>query len=395
MTRCDQWLKNFYGTMSFEDYTLLDRAARILECNSGGLATNEKTPWAPLRGIKPSSLYYFPGVWNWDSAFHAMAVQKWDPELARDQIRIFMKLQEENGKYPDVWWYKGSVFDGGSKPPVLPWAADIIEKQHSDKNFLASAYESFVKNEAFWMKCRGGEKYGLFFYDGDSENPEEKLLWGGWESGWDNSPRWDNGVSCLFAIDLNCYMVIFYRSLAHMAELLRKNTEAIHWEKQAESLVQKIESVFWNEALGCYVDYNYCNEALSNVITPASFMPLFIGTASQKRAAKMVEIARKHMMPGWPSVAYTDKAYDPTGYWRGRTWLNIAYFALKGLKQYGYNDIADAGRDTLLSWIRRDPGTIYENYNSQNGMPAGNPQFGWSAAFTIKFLLDWDLACPE
>ena len=389
-SRCDHWLEPYYARLPFRDYTLLDRAARTLERNSGGLRINVNYPWAPLRGIMPSD-QYFPGVWNWDSAFHAMGVVKWDVELAKDQIRIFQKIQQDDGMFPDVWWFKdGSIFSGGSKPPVLPWAAWIIEEHSSDLEFLASAYQSFVRNEEFWMKKRGGETHGLFFYDGNSCDPAERQKFAGWESGWDDSPRWDSGVRNIFAIDLNCYMVIFYRNLKQIAEKLNLPKEAKVWQHKADLLTARIERSLWCEDEECYLDYDYEKDTFVRTITPASFMPLFIASASPERAEKMERIARAHLTPGWPSVSYLDPAYDPVGYWRGRTWLNIAYFALKGLKQYGFHAISDEGRATLLSWVSRDPGAIYENYNSQNGLPVGAPNFGWSSTFVIKFLLEWE-----
>ena len=390
MNRCDQWLEQYYGKLSFADYALLDRAARTLEENSTGHPTYEKFPWEPeLRGIKPSN-NYFGGVWNWDAAFHAMAVRRWDPELARDQIRLHLKIQRPDGKFPDVWRIDGSIFDGGSKPPVLPWAAWEIEAQEHDAKFLEAAYAGFVKNERFWMEKRGGAADGLCHYDGDSADPEERKLWGGWESGWDNSPRWDAGVTRVQPVDLNCYLVVFYRALAAMARRLGKGAETAAWKEKAETLAGRVEETFWDDARGCYYDFDRENRRFCDTVSPAAFMPLFIGTAAPERAARMAEVAQTHFAPGWPSVSYRDPAFEPTGYWRGRTWLNIAYFALKGLKDYGFTEIAEQGRDTLMSWVRRLPGSIYENYNPETGAPVGAPHFGWSSAFVIKFILDWD-----
>ena len=117
-------------------------------------------------------------------------------------------------------------------------------------------------------------------------------------------------------------------------------------------------------------------------------MPLFIGTASSARAASMARHA-KRMEPGWPSVSYDHPEYKPTIYWRGRTWLNVAYFALKGLKFYGYDELADEGRETILGWVDAYKGSIHENYDSMTGEPLGAKDFSWSAVFVLKFLHDW------
>ena len=85
---CEAFLRRYYGKMSHDDYSLLDRAVRTFEWNALGKTCQQKIyvndpPWAPLRAVNPSSAW-FKGVWNWDSAFVMMATRRWDPELARD-----------------------------------------------------------------------------------------------------------------------------------------------------------------------------------------------------------------------------------------------------------------------------------------------------------------------
>ena len=381
-TPCDAWLSQFYGKMPFEDYLLLDRAARTLE---GNVAKGNK-PWSPLRGIRPSCII-FPGVWNWDSAFHALGVSRWNPELARDQIRIFCHFQQPSGLFPDVLFEDGRIINRYGKPPILPWAAAILEQRSPNPDFRELCITAFRRNETFWRKNRTGEKIKLFHYDADGGNPEERIRDARYESGWDNSVRWDDGISNLFAIDLNCYMVLFYRAM-------RILDPSQIWEIREQELVRQIEETLWNEADQCYEDRNMENGEFNGVITPASFMPLFIGSASPERAAAMAKIAEKHEMPGWPSVSYRDSSFDPEGYWRGRTWLNIAYFALKGLKNYRFDSLADQGRNTLLNWVRAVPGFLCENYHPVSGKPIGAAHFGWSATFVIEFLLNWNSELP-
>lgn len=57
-----------------------------------------------------------------------------------------------------------------------------------------------------------------------------------------------------------------------------------------------------------------------------------------------------------------------------------------------YDETADAGRTTLLSWVDRNRGAICENYNPLPGDVVGLPSFGWSAVFIIKFIDDWGVS---
>lgn len=402
-TPCEDFLAPYYGTLSHADYTLLDRAVRTFEWNALGKSCEQKIyvntpPWLPLRGVNPSSAW-FKGVWNWDSAFIMMAVRRWDAELARDQMRIWMLMQNEEGQYPDSWTEGDGILHApgfyNSKPPIFAWAMWQLHRTAPDRAFLAEAYRSLKKNEGWWRANRLNATFGLFHYDGERDAPEAKRReYAGWESGWDDSPRWDGDAWHVLAIDLNAYLVMTYRALRDFAAELGYEEDRKLWIAREAALAKAMEEHLWDEQDQCYYDRNFVTGKFNRSVTPAGFMPLFIGTASPERAAAMAKQA-VHEEPGWPSVAYDDPKYNPMGYWRGRTWINVAYFALKGLRYYGFNDISERGRQTLLAWIRNDPSAIYETYNSRTGLPCGASHFSWSCTFVISFLLDWDLPLAE
>ena len=64
-----------------EDIELAERAYDILNGNiypaDGGYL------WSPYRCLTPGN-NKFKGIWNWDSAFHAIGLARWDTELAKD-----------------------------------------------------------------------------------------------------------------------------------------------------------------------------------------------------------------------------------------------------------------------------------------------------------------------
>ena len=388
---CDTWLRGFYGKLPYAEYTLVDRAARCLEGNTGGGRLNLRYPWLPTRAARPSSQSFF-GVWNWDCAFMALAMAKWDAELARDQVRMFMRLQHCDGMYPDCWKAEPGqegIFAGASKPPVMAWAAWTIHKAYPDRQFLEEVYASLKLNAGWWAARRRREGDILFHYDGESEDEKTRQKYAGWESGMDNSPRWDGRPWELFPIDLNCYMVMTYRVLRDFAAELNRLPERDQWAVRAKELAVEVEKRLWDDETKCYYDWDFANGRFSRVLTPMSFLPLFIGTATPERAKEMAERA-KRLSPGWPTVAYDEPTFEPQGYWRGRTWLNTAYFALRGLQWYGFGELAETGRKTILGWVVAEPSNINENYDPTNGKPVGALYFGWSSAFVIKMVLDWN-----
>lgn len=390
---CDSWLKQFYGKLPYVEYTLVDRAARCLEGNTGGGRVGLKWPWLPTRAARPSTQTFF-GVWNWDCAFMALAMAKWDPELAREQVRMFMRLQHEDGMYPDCWKAEPGqegIFDGASKPPVMAWAAWTAERTAHDQKFLETAYASLKRNVGWWLAKRRRAGDVLLHYDGDSPDEKTRQKYAGWESGMDNSPRWDGRPWEIWAIDLNCYMVLTYRVLRDFATTLGLEAERADWIRREREMTAEIEKRLWDNAANCYYDWDFEKGCFSRVLTPMSFLPLYIGTASAERAKEM-SVRAKRLSPGWPTVAYDEPTFEPQGYWRGRTWLNTAYFALRGLQWYGYKEFAEEGRKTILGWVAAEPSNINENYDPTTGKPVGAMYFGWSSAFVIKMVLDWDWA---
>lgn len=350
-------------------------------------------PWKPLRGICPS-LTHYPGVWNWDSAFHAMTVLRWDADLAREQIDIFLRRQCANGMLIDALFANGHVIDCFGKPPIMPWAAAFVGQQLGQKRWLRNVYHAFVQYERFWMCDRGGQGDGLFHYANSLE------------SGWDLSPRFPpageedrnvwppkDGAPRIWAVDLNCYMVIFYRALAQMSGADGALNDKRRWVERELRLADAINDCLYDENTGSYRDYNKRVSQHVDVLTPASMMPLYIGIAPTDRAARALAVAtdRQRLFPLLPTIAFDSPAYAAGNRdyaWNGPTWLNVAFFALQAARRYGAEDMAEEARTILLDRCAVHS-EIYECYDAKSGAPLGAPAFGWSAAFIIELLLGW------
>lgn len=379
----EEWLAPLRQKVSERDARLLDAAYEVLK---GNTIHQPDVPWGDVPVISPWS-GPCAGIWNWDSAFHAMTVSRYDTALAKSCIDAFTGFQLPSGMFPDVIYADGRLCDNYSKPPVLPWATMIVFRRDGDREFLRRNYDRYVRNAAFWEQNRCDR--GLFYYAAQQHPEADDYLHPRWESGWDNSPRWDEfPIVDLWAIDLNCYMVMFYRAMAEAAEVLGE--ERKDWDEKAAALAGRIEAELFDPAQGAYADRNRRTGAFVSVLSPASFMPLYIGIASPERAEAMARLASdpKKFYPGMPTVTYDCPAYS-TEYWRGQTWLNVAFFAYKGLCNYGFTKVAEEIREFLLSMVYDglDRG-ISENYDTIRRTGGFNESFSWSAAFVIEFILD-------
>lgn len=379
-----EWLSELSQTVSPDQADLLKRACDTLEANTIG----DGVAWAPYRCIVPFHVEKEKtGIWNWDSAFHAMTVLRWDPELAQECLEGFMNYQLPNGLFPDVVRANGEVVDSFGKPPVLATACEAVYQANGDKLFLKRAYMRLLKYEAFM--CAYRKFGGMFFYDARTENDDTYDLYVRYESGWDNSVRWDDPCVNYWPVDLNCFMIMTYRSLAFMSQELGDLDGIPTWREKEQALTQLVNERLWNDAIRAYTDTNRLNGKKSTVLTPASFMPLYIGIAPQDYAEQMNLHARNpdEFYPGMPTVAYNHPEYSQV-YWRGPTWLNVAYFAAKGLKNYGFT-VADDIRRRILELVSLNEDAIYENYDSLAGKGLHSKHFSWSACFVIEFILNW------
>lgn len=100
----EEFLEKCKGYLSDRDYRIVEKSTDILLKNI--MPTGPDVRWNPYRAIAPSmfppDFPCFPGIWNWDSAFHMAGVARFDKELAHEQMKAFFVLQKENGMLPDV-----------------------------------------------------------------------------------------------------------------------------------------------------------------------------------------------------------------------------------------------------------------------------------------------------
>lgn len=90
---------------------------------------------------------------------------------------------------------------------MAPAAALIFEKT-GDFNFIKTLYPKLVLHEQFWVNERQSD--GMFYYNAErkpGESEADYALHVGYESGWDNSPRWESKPQNFWPVDLNCYMI--------------------------------------------------------------------------------------------------------------------------------------------------------------------------------------------
>ncbi len=367
--------------VSGEDYKLCERALEVYRAN---LYSDSGAPWGGGECLLAESTT-LRGMWCWDTAFHAIGISRFDVDFAARQLEMFMQFQRDDGMFYDAVFCDGRVSAGFSKPPLLAYACELTAKRGAGVEFLQRVYDRLLRNVEFWQthRCHNG----LFYYDADPEYGKKNRADMQNESGWDNSVRWDGfEVNKLWAIDLNCYMVMTYRSMAYIAGALGIEND---FAARAAKTAHLIEERLWDGERGSYADRCF-EDGRFSVLSPAGFMPLYIKTAPAARAERLHRLAcdPDKFFPSMPTVAFDDPGFGDF-YWRGPVWLNTAYFAAKGLLNYGYDKTAQAIKDAILGFVRNDEeGCIHENYNARTGEGLSGRKFSWSAVFTVEFILE-------
>ena len=336
-----------------------------------------------FESMMPTKAKYI-GLWLWDSALHALAFRHIDPELARNQIRIFLAYQLPDGMLPDVVFDEGIVGEIDhpvqarvTKPPILAWAALKIHEIAPDSGFLQEIYDPLTRWNAWWFDQSNDGQRGLAQYN----HP--------YSSGADDSPLWDAGMPVV-APDLNTYLYIQIKALAQIARELGLETEVAKWEKRSGKLLQKMILELWDEKNGLF---RVCHNGNPVAVTsPFNLYPLWTGDLPKEIQNRLLEHLQN---PGefWgevmlPTVARNDPKYAPETMWRGPVWANINYFFIEALTLTGLQDIAKELRDITLHLLMKTNG-IHEYYHAETGQPPSTaaPMFGWTAAVFIDLAI--------
>ncbi|WP_406135054.1 MGH1-like glycoside hydrolase domain-containing protein [Streptomyces sp. NBC_01089] len=414
--------------------TVADGRRRVAAKAVQTLVTNWRSPAGELRkdGITPSltNTSFAGGFWAWDSWKEAVATAVFDPELAVSTLESMFDHQitadstdrpQDAGMVPDALFYN-DIRNGGlnwnernSKPPLAAWAVWEVYGRGGGRTFLRRMYPKLRAYHAWWYRDRDHDGNGLAEYgatvDPANDSTEQRRLAAAWESGMDNAPRFD-GAQVLAntdrsghtvgyslaqqSVDLNCFLYAEKRFLARMAAELGWPGEAKDLDHEADALRDRIGAHTYDPATGffydCGPDGGGPRTADGKGIEGA--VPLWAGVASARQAAgaraALTDPAQFATPMPLPTVARNNPEFDPTGYWRGLVWLDQAYFAIRGLSDYGYDRDARAIREQLLRQAEGllGDGPIRENYHPLTGEGRNSTNFSWSAAFVLEMLRD-------
>ena len=439
------------------EFRLAARAAEVLRNNDMGAWTK-------------ASPDLYPHQWSWDSAFIAIGLSRLDTRRAAAELLSLFEHQWKNGKVPHIVFNPeappDSYFPGAEhwacaaaspdaphsppytsclcQPPMHAIAALRLRQNVADEGerveasaFLREIYPKLLAWHRYLATARDPEGSGLV------------TIFHPWESGTDNSPRWDYSLAAVEVGDLSSYP---RRDLHHVGDPAERPTDADYdrylWLVKliksascndtaiyethpflmkdvlfsailvaANEALLEIAGVVgapdedreiiagwarrgregldarWDADLRLYLDYDVCAGRPVRTRTFAGFAPLISGGLTKQRLGALLQTFDSAYFTGDarlyrplpPSTSPDEKGFHPRSYWRGPTWPVANWLLWWSLVRGGESDRASKIRQTSLDQVVE--GGFAEYFEPFTGEPLGSGEQSWTAAVALDWLL--------
>src|ERR687885_507902 len=358
------------------------RIGQVNPLAAGVLRRNSIKSWT-----KPAPSLY-PHQWSWDSAFIALGLAHVDNQRATGELETLFNSQWATGKLPHI------VFNPEAPPrSYFPdaerWSSSALSEDAPDSSHTSGLCQPPVHAIAvlrIWESARGRDEshvararrflvanYPRLFawhrYLVTARDPEGSglvTIYHPWESGTDNSPRWDTALEVievgevppytrydlhLWLLELlkkaryeeaeiyeshpflvkdvlfSAILVAANEALLRIAAVVRAPDEEREliggWiERGRESLDER-----WDPNLRLCLDYDLRTGESARVRTVAGFAPLVAGGLDRARLEDLLDTLGSLSFCGnprlrWPvppSTSPEEPGFHPRSYWRGPT----------------------------------------------------------------------------
>ena len=193
-------------------------------------------------------------VFEWDSFFAALQGAIAHPYRSRQTIHLVFSGQLPDGMLQNYFGNGGGT-PNRAEPPIAAMCVWKLYQRDPDIRFLRAIYPKLVKWHNWWFSTNPAT--GLPFRD---VNKDGLLAYrNGPESGMDDSPMYDNAridpktqTMELDDVGLNSLWAADAAYLARIAKAIRKPDAAIHFLRQKQAMIHRINRLLWNPKVGMY-----------------------------------------------------------------------------------------------------------------------------------------------
>ena len=439
----------------FTPIQLAARAAYLLRGNDLGVMTSA----APR---------LYPHMWSWDAAFVAMGLATLSVERAIVELDTLLSAQWANGMIPHIVFAPGvdGYFPGPDRwacaelaaaapagrqtsgitqPPVHAIAVQrILDRARVRGRSTRSAAEAFLDR-------RWNDLVRWHRWLAEARDPNQRgriTLYHGWESGMDNSPRWDSAYANVIPGAMADYQRADRRVVTDPSQRpsdgeydrylwLVEEMKSVAYDDDRLPAVMSfaVEDVFvsaifsvacdvladigedykrpnadvrdlraWAERFragvvdttdqrsGAARDFDVRAGSWITTETAAQFAPLLCGGLAHQQERALLRLLDGPRFVGHPDLRFAlipstspvSKDFRPRTYWRGPVWPVLTWLFSWAFARRGW-----AERALMLSreGLRQaSDGTFAEYYEPFTGEGLGSMQQSWTAAAVLDWL---------
>jgi hypothetical protein len=418
---------------------------------------------------KPAPSLY-PHQWSWDSAFIALGLAHVDNRRATNELESLFTGQWSTGKVPHI------VFDPEAPPKsYFPdaerWNSSALSEDAPSGRRTSGLCQPPVHAIAvrrIWQTSRGKDdervdraraflrgNYPRLFswhrYLATARDPEGSglvTIYHPWESGTDNSPRWDSVLERITVGEVPSYTrydlqhvsdpshrptdgeydrflwllellkrarydeadiyerhpflvkdVLFSAILVAANEALLEIAEVVEAPDEDRALIDGwIErgraglEEQWDSDLGLCLDRDVLADEPLRVRTIAGFSPLIGGGLGHQRLRDLLTTLDSRAFAGNPKLHYPlppstspeEAGFHPRSYWRGPVWPVANWLLWWSLLRAGESERAQSMRRETLHELSE--GGFAEYFEPFTGEPLGSGEQSWTAAVALDMV---------
>ncbi|MBQ9879767.1 MAG: hypothetical protein IJM45_04955 [Clostridia bacterium] len=319
----------------------------------------------------------YPTHFLWDTAFTNLGIEPLNADIAAELLRTLFDTRRADGKIEQFICSTWGRPDD-TQPALLGWAAERLLKIRPDDGFKKAAAEALYVNNKWWLSQRM-TRFGVISCPS------------GLETGQDDAPRFDNGPT--LAADMNGYLLSQLRAAARFLAETGSPGKSDEMTDAADRLERAILDILYDSEDNIFYDADPVTGAKIKIVGASCFVPLWAGAdPGDGRAEDMIRryLINEEYMFGkvpFPSVAYTENTYEHGHWWRGPTWLPMAWLMLETLEKYGFDAEAKEAKDRLYAMIIGD-GRLSELFDSKTGEGLGSADQSWTQGIFIRLYLE-------
>jgi len=363
--------------------------------------------WQDVGYTVPNQRVY-PHQWLWDSCFHAVI---WShlgvPDRGVAELRNVFAHQSDDGFVPHMTY----------------WRAAQMHEEFWGRSHTSSITQPPMYGHAIAELARLGTtvdrdlvdaaRAGLEFLLRGRERDGAVVIVHPWESGCDDSPRWDawadtpwtpaawkrqkgdlvaavrldpsTGASIgnpAFEVASSAFEALVTFNALELATVAPEDAALVELRSAALALGARTRAR-WDGARRTFVDRHVCGiprsvvgPGSSSVRTLEALLPVLCGEAGGGPAnddevfAPVVDAAAFGAACGPAQVHRGEESYDPGRYWRGGTWPQLSYLVWLAARRSGREAVARSVRDATVRGAWRSGLAEYWDPDTGSGLGA-------------------------